>query len=301
MSVALQNKPYEVTRVLPLPFINLDPNDPKSIYTTIEYSVHQCDNLRQHAYFFTFDLPLYNKASEILVQLRLKDKKYNKAKALLGGFHLLISFMGTLGYIMGGSGIKELWEQVYAINSVPQMLSGHHYSRALRAHFLTQHVLFLVVMSECSDSDDIKTTFMRLHSKMLSGELFEDNMEMENTEELINNFRKKIELLSKTSRTAKLWLQYWDMVELIRLYIRAQRTGDWELHLHCVLQMLPYFHAAGHLNYARSAHHYLQEMSNLKNELDPSEYAFFFFFFFFIQTLIKHSDIKKQHNITMSK
>ena len=36
--------------------------------------------------------------------------------------------------------------------------------------------------------------------------------------------------------------------------------------------MLPYFHAAGHLNIAKSAHHYLQTMEELETVMDPLEY-----------------------------
>ena len=35
------------------------------------------------------------------------------------------------------------------------------------------------------------------------------------------------------------------------LYIRAEREGDWPLHMEAVKQMLPYLYASGHVNYAR--------------------------------------------------
>lgn len=66
------------------------------------------------------------------------------------------------------------------------------------------------------------------------------------------------------SRTAKLWLQYMDMVALMRQFIKGERTGDWELHLKSTRQMLPYYAAAGHNNYLKSARIYLQNMLNLK-------------------------------------
>ena len=37
--------------------------------------------------------------------------------------------------------------------------------------------------------------------------------------------------LAKTSRTAKLWLQYIECVETVKLFIRAERTENWNLHL----------------------------------------------------------------------
>ena len=59
------------------------------------------------------------------------------------------------------------------------------------------------------------------------------------------------------------------MLTLLR-FIRAERTGDWALHLDSVREMLPTFHAAGHLPYAKSAQLYLQEMERLE-ELLPAD------------------------------
>ena len=51
------------------------------------------------------------------------------------------------------------------------------------------------------------------------------------------------------SRTGKLWLQFKDFVSVIRMFIPAERTGNFELHISSSEQMLPYFAAAGHDKY----------------------------------------------------
>lgn len=71
----------------------------------------------------------------------------------LGGFHLLMSFMGAIGYIMAGSGLKELWSTIYATNSIEKMMTGHAYSRAVRAHFLTQLCLGIIILDELNLPD----------------------------------------------------------------------------------------------------------------------------------------------------
>lgn len=55
------------------------------------------------------------------------------------------------------------------------------------------------------------------------------------------------------SRTGKLWVQYIHQVTLLQNFICVERRGDWSLHLYCVKKMIPHFHAAGHLPYAKSA------------------------------------------------
>ena len=55
------------------------------------------------------------------------------------------------------------------------------------------------------------------------------------------------------------------MVELLQHFIRAERTGNWDLHLQAVFNMLPYFAAASHNLYVKSAHLYLKSMHQLQN------------------------------------
>lgn len=58
-------------------------------------------------------------------------------------------------------------------------------------------------------------------------------------------------------------------------FVRAERSGDWSLHLRTVLQMVPHFHATGHLAYAKYAYLYLQQMSNLHERMTPDEFESF--------------------------
>ena len=58
------------------------------------------------------------------------------------------------------------------------------------------------------------------------------------------------------NRTAKLWLQYMDMVDILRKPIKAERTGHWVQHFESLSEMLPYM-AAGHSLYTKSAQLYL--------------------------------------------
>lgn len=39
-----------------------------------------------------------------------------------GSFHTFMSFTGTIGFIMGSSGIKELWTTIFAPHSVNKIL-----------------------------------------------------------------------------------------------------------------------------------------------------------------------------------
>ena len=56
-----------------------------------------------------------------------------------------------------------------------------------------------------------------------------------------------------------------EMVDTLNLFIKAERTGNWMLHLKALHEMLPYFAAAGHTLYTKSAYIYCQQMQDLPN------------------------------------
>ena len=57
---------------------------------------------------------------------------------------------------------------------------------------------------------------------------------------------KKMDL--KGSRTATLWLQYSEMIDILQRFIMAERTGNWKLHLS---EMMPYLPSSGHSFYVK--------------------------------------------------
>ena len=67
----------------------------------------------------------------------------------------------------------------------------------------------------------------------------------------------------KSSRTAKLWLQYIEYVDIIKQFFFVERISNWPLHLQTVIKMANLFAATGHINYARCTGLYVQEMMNL--------------------------------------
>lgn len=65
------------------------------------------------------------------------------------------------------------------------------------------------------------------------------------------------------------------IVSVLKDFIAAERMGDWNLHLHTIERMIPYFHASGHFPYAKSAQLYLQDMQELPTKMDPEEFQKF--------------------------
>lgn len=86
----------------------------------------------------------------------------------LGGFHLLMSFLGCIGYLMDGSGLKELMSTVYAVVSVEKMLQGHAFSRAVRAHFLIQTARLKIVFNQLNTTEEERSTIREMMKNFLN-------------------------------------------------------------------------------------------------------------------------------------
>ncbi len=123
------------SEVLLLPIIDLNPSDETCIYSTLIYIQRQAERLNIPTPCITFDQPLWLKAVEII-----KAKSMNIV-CRLGGFHTMMSFMGSIGSMMKGSGLEEALETVHGPNAVVHMISGKAVSRALRGHFLVEAAL----------------------------------------------------------------------------------------------------------------------------------------------------------------
>ncbi len=91
--------------------------------------------------------------------------------------------------------------------------------------------------------------------KNLCLESISESKELHKLNECLLQYKRS---LCEKSPTARLWLQYMEYVGTLKLFIRAERTGNWNLHLVAVERMLNLFAATGHVHYAKSARLYLQ-------------------------------------------
>ena len=128
------------SEVLLLPIIDLNPSDESCVYSTLVYIQSQAEKLNIPTPCITFDQPLWLKAMEII-----RAKSMNIV-CRLGGFHTMMSFMGSIGS-MKGSGLEEALQRAYGPNAVTHMISGKAVSRALCGHFLVEAALVNKLMA----------------------------------------------------------------------------------------------------------------------------------------------------------
>lgn len=267
-----------------LPMIDLNPADMSCIYTTL----HFISDLADHHHItpiLTFDQPLWWKA-KLIIDSEPQDSPLHSIVFRLGGFHTEMSFLGCIGNLMSGSGLDQIIETIYATNTVSHILTGKAVTRAVRAHFMVYDVLFFMLASRAldipldedtccdsfsaQDSEDWQVA-LTIFDQLLQGTISPDQLATFTELTTLRNMliHTKHELYSNP--TAQLWLQYMDMVEILRRFLRAERTGNWLQHMQAVKDMLPYLAASGHNLYTKSLSLYLQDMCQLEST-HPSVY-----------------------------
>ncbi|XP_043503861.1 uncharacterized protein LOC122525249 [Polistes fuscatus] len=275
MEVLTAENTYHVSKVVCLPFINQPPSNMSTINTALRAALVEARQIKQKTCFVTFDQPLYYKARAIVgaSQDTLKD-----VVVRLGGFHLLMSYLGSIGHIMNGSGLEDIWAVTYAPASVKKMLTGHAYARAMRAHILTFTALGVMICREIEGEirqqyDENVKAF--LQSWGTEPPTIGDCQSEPSIISMTADLTAQLGILKNRGPTAQLWVQYFECVVIALQFMEAERSGNWQLHLQSIRKMLPIFHAAGHFNYAKSVQIYLQDMVNLELTMTDGEYRRF--------------------------
>ena len=207
------------------PLIDSPPAHPDTVLTTLIFIEKF---MKQHGMSYihlSADMQLY----KVILQIKWSQPtKWSNLIVRPGGMHTLMSFCGCIGVLMNGSGLEELLS--VAFKGVSYMLNGKAWPKAVRGLRMVVTALLEPLISYG------KTTVSEL----------EDELE-------------KV----RQSRTGRLWTDCLiTPVMIIHHYIRAEREGDWLLHMYALKKMIPYFFAAHHNNYARYISWHVLEMTS---------------------------------------
>ena len=200
----------------------------------------------------------------------IKEKDLNTA-CRLGGFHMLMSFLGSIGKLMVGSGLEEVFEEIYPEDTVKHIFSGKAAARALRAHMLTQSALISHLLNSLVDGGELDLSGLeKTYSKTMETGMTENDVMELSTKQIMKDLEERLAVMRNENirkpRTAKLWLLYVQYISIVKEYILSERTCNWALHLHKVQKLMNLFAASEHINYAKCFRFYVQEMLALSNE-----------------------------------
>ena len=130
-----------------LPMIDLNPSEVTCISSTLKFV---SEHARRHNIanpIVTFDQPLWWKAFNI-ISTEPANSDLRKVILRLGAFHTQMSFLGSIGHLMAGSGLREVLELIYASNAVDHILTGKAIARAVRAHLIVDAALNALLYSD---------------------------------------------------------------------------------------------------------------------------------------------------------
>lgn len=118
-------------------------SNPICIFTTLEFA---SEHARRHSVtpIVTFDQPLQWKTLKIIMPEPL-GSDLSKIVLRLGGFHTEISFLGCIGSLMAGPGLKVM---IYAPNAVEHILTNKAIARAVHAHLLVEAAVDTLIVSK---------------------------------------------------------------------------------------------------------------------------------------------------------
>ena len=258
------------------PMVNGSSNDYSIIYTVLKHAQKISATMGQADTVITFDLAIYSKAKEI--QWRFPDE-FADVVVRLGGFHIALNFLSLLGKKFADSGLDDLLIEsgVYAAGSTSALMKGKSYNRGIRAHKLCLEVFFRLKWNAFLvwyESQDKKIPEEPILRKIVDCVRTVENGK-ENARESVRKIETDLtELVSlfgifKTENQGKsklfaFWDEYGCMVTSLLQFLKAERTGNWRLHLSSVAAMLPHFFAMDRQNYSRYLPVYLAYMQRLE-------------------------------------
>lgn len=120
-----------------------------------------------------------------------------------------MSFLGSIGMLMKGSGLEDLFGEVYAENSVIHMFTGKAIARATRAHILAESALMSLLFEKIKSLGNIAFEDLKpYHQLAKNGQLEEDSLNKLVSSNIIKQIDHDLALLKlqlkDTSRTSKL-------------------------------------------------------------------------------------------------
>ena len=127
--------------------------------------------------------------------------------------------------------MKDILQVIYGENAVQHVLTGKAIQRAIRGHLLVDKCLGQMMVSDLAN-DMPEFAMLLAESEEQFSLLLKEQISLESVitshifgqiNQVLNKHKKK---LTDRSKTSHLWLNYREMLEIVRRLIMADRTGS---------------------------------------------------------------------------
>lgn len=260
----------EVSTVGYMPIILAPAHDVNTLNTVVRRITQVAKSFNQIYVVLTVDQALF----PLLMELKWAVPEYRDTLIpRLGGLHISMNFLKVLGQHMQDSGLSEIWVESALLGprTVERVLEGKEYSKGVRAHKVTLQAIWQILLPQLlayigERDKDLKESLDKCAQSHATGD-FErmcDLLSSDCYRALLSSF---VASKKESNPSFQFWWQYTEMVCILLRFTRAQREGQWHLHMYAFQEMLPFFHRYDHTNYARWGPVYLAQMKQLPAEV----------------------------------
>ena len=156
---------------------------------------------------------------------------------------------------------------------VDQILNGSHYARSVEGFVMLGEALQRLQLESflsdrnLSDYDNDVSTVIALQESLSEKNFAKSKVLFsifnQNCDGILCDYETFIWKRSNESPLFKYGTNVLALIQLLRYIIRANRTGDWLLHVETTKKLLPIFHIFDWTNYVRWGSLYLQDILKL--------------------------------------
>ena len=161
---------HDTHSVIYCPVIDLKSDSNSRVYTSPLYVIEQHRKLGLHGLpIIMFDMPLWKRAMIVKFHMKLK------IIILMGNFHNEMASVAGIGYLMKNSGIEEVMQLIYKVNTNKAVLLGKDYERSVRVHGLIASALRRILLEQIPE--DVVEACADYLESLESHEVLPDNVE----------------------------------------------------------------------------------------------------------------------------
>ena len=193
----------------------------------------------------TFDQPLYAMAKQVQWKWP-EDYGEDKFVIMFGGLHIEMAALKTIGDWLKGSGWVQALVQaeITTAGTADSFLRASHVARTRRAHQITAAALYILKhraydryrLTCTSDGQDVL------------------------------GFKHWCDWREQVCPQFQYWAIVMELELCIMVYVRSLRQGSFTMYLDALTELVPWFCALDHTNYARWIPVHLRDMAELSTK-----------------------------------
>ena len=268
-----------------LPFIQNPITEIETVYTCLLNFKKISSRLKQKVFPFFCDEGVYH----LVIKIQLEHPElFDDIFPMLGSFHTAKTALKCAGKYIKGCGAEDAYIEcsLFGPKSVETVMNGSHYYRSFNGLMMlaeaVERLRFEAFWGTVDrvQFNEIAEIFSQFQQNLCelnsdSSALWLDKILQSDK---LQPFLDSLEIFYKDcgsrSEQCKFWNGFVRIIDMIKNLIKADREGDFLLHMKAIQDLCPIFMGCGSINYQRYATYYLEQLKNLQHKM-PELYASF--------------------------